>query len=246
MTYINHFSEKSENYRQFRPIYPQALYQYLISLIKKHDLAWDCGTGNGQAAFELANYFAKVIATDISEAQLAAATPNEKIEYIKCPCDRTPIASHSTDLITVAQALHWFPLNEFYDEVKRVAKPGSYIAAWSYSLGKINPAADKIIRELYDGILGDAYWPTERRYIDQEYQTILFPFEKLVTPEFFMEKELNTKELIGYLNTWSAVKEYEKVNGKNPVELIQDSLSQQLGDQTFIMKWSIHLLVGKI
>lgn len=248
MDYINHFGEQSADYLKFRPDYPKELYDYLISLVKANDLAWDCGTGNGQTAAYLANYFKKVIATDINQAQLDVAIKKDNISYFCWPAEKTHIAVDTVDLITISQALHWFNFDAFYDEVKKVSKPEGIIAAWCYSLGKINPELDHIVKKLYEDILGDNYWPKERKYIDEAYETIPFPFKKFQTPYFCIEKKIHLPQLIGYLHTWSAVKEYEKRNHNNPVNLIEQELKDAWGDlkMSHLIHWPIHLLVGVV
>lgn len=245
--YTQHFGEQSANYLQFRPDYPQALYTYLIQLVKERECAWDCGTGNGQAAVKLAEYFNTVIATDINQEQLNAAINKNNIHYLCCAAEKTDIASASVDLITVAQALHWFNLEKFYQEVRRVSKPQGMIAAWCYALGKLNHKMDALITTLYSDILNH-YWPKERRYIDEEYQTLFFPFEKKATPQFHIEKAMDFNQLIGYLNTWSAVKEYQKINQANPIDIIYSDLQKTWGNATaqHTMHWPIYLLVGKV
>lgn len=248
MNYMNHFAEKSGEYRQFRPDYPTELYQYLNNTVNNHELAWDCGTGNGQAAVRLAEYFMQVIGTDINQTQLDVALQRENIRYYCCPAEKTQMLDQSVDLITIAQALHWFHLDAFYEEVNRVVKQDGIIAAWCYSLGKMNDETDHLMRKLYDDILGDQYWPKERRYIDAEYKTILFPFTKIHAPTFMIEKEMNFMQLIGYLNTWSAVKEYQRINQENPINLIYADLQKVWGEdeKVYKMRWAIHLLVGKV
>lgn len=248
MHYTDHFGERSAEYLQYRPQYPAELYRYLSSLAHLHDVAWDCGTGNGQAAIKLADYFKKVVASDVNQAQLNAALRKENISYYCWPAEKTPLADNSVDLITVAQSLHWFNLDEFYKEARRVIKRMSYLAAWCYSLGKINHKIDQVILKLYEEILGDAYWPKERRYIDDEYKTLAFPFGKLTTPEFHIEKKLNFSHLVGYLNTWSAVKEYQLQNEENPINLIFADLQNAWGEANteYVMRWPLHLLVGRV
>lgn len=247
MNYQQHFSDKSANYLQFRPDYPRALYEYLFTLTTSHQLAWDCGTGNGQAARELANYFDNVIATDISHAQLAVAIQKANIIYEVCPAEKTNIIDASVDLIAVAQALHWFDLPAFYEEVRRVLKPQGVLVAWCYSLGSITPEVDEVVRLLYDKMLGDHYWPPQRRYIDHAYSDILFPFPKLQTPQFAIKKALNLMEFIGYLNTWSAVKEFLKQTQQNPVALIFNELQNAWGEAKKVheVTWPLHLLAGR-
>lgn len=248
MKYTNHFGNRSSDYLQFRPNYPDSLFVYLAGLAKSHDTAWDCGTGNGQAAIELSQYFTQVIATDINQAQLDIAPKIDNISYYHCPAEKTHIPNASIDLITVAQALHWFDFTHFFNEVRRVAKPEGIIAAWSYSLGTITPEIDNIIQKLYFEILGDEYWPKERRYVDKGYKTIPFPFSKIVPPEFQIVKEMDFAQLLGYLATWSAVKEYQKRNQINPLGLIISDLEKAWGDpeSTHFMTWPIHLLVGAV
>ena len=244
MKYINHFGEQSGNYLQFRPDYPANLYEFILSLVTERQLAWDCGTGNGQAAAILAEYFTDVIATDINEAQLAVAVKKNNISYYAWPAEKTEIKSGSVDLITIAQALHWFNFAAFYAEVKRVAKPKAIIAAWCYALIDIDPAINAIINKLYNDILGDHYWPKERRYIDEEYKTIPFPFIDIPSPVFNIQKKINFEQLIGYLNTWSAVKEYAKQNGQNPIELIYPELHKAWGMKQRQVSWPIYLKTG--
>ncbi|MBV9575751.1 MAG: class I SAM-dependent methyltransferase [Gammaproteobacteria bacterium] len=248
MRYINHFGEKSREYLQFRPTYPHELYQYLTKLAVEHHYAWDCGTGNGQAAVELATYFQQVIGTDVNQAQLEVAVKKSNIRYVCCAAEATQIENNTVNLISIAQALHWFNFDGFYREVRRVAKSDCIIAAWCYSLGSINKKIDTIIKKLYNEILGDEYWPPERRYIDNAYHTIPFPFAKIVSPYFTMEKEMQFSDLIGYLHTWSAIKAYQKKNQTNPVDLLEADLKTAWGDITHkhIMHWPLHLLVGKV
>lgn len=248
MEYIKHFDQQSENYLLFRPTYPESLYSYLMGLVKEKDCAWDCATGNGQVAVSLADHFKEVIATDLSQAQLEQAPEHERIKYYCCPADKTSIKTSSVDLITVAQALHWFNFDSFYKEVRRVSKPAACIAVWCYSLGKLHNGTDLLIEELFNKILGKEYWPPERRYIDESYQTIPFPFEKIRTPEFIMEKEVNLGQLAGYLNTWSAVKEYQKRNQRNPVEFILPELEASWGEPhtEYTIRWPLHLLAGYV
>jgi len=247
LTYQDHFAENSSQYLEHRPQYPDELFDFITSLVPEKTLVWDCGTGNGQAALALAQRFKQVVASDINQAQLDVAPQKANIEYHCWPAEKTALLDNSVDLITVAQALHWFDLEKFYQEVKRVAKPAGVIAVWCYSLGKISPAIDKIYRDFYFNIVGE-YWPMERRYIDEKYQTILFPFTRVPTPQFTLQKELTLQQLIGYLNTWSVVKSYQKQHHANPIDLIYRQLVSAWGSSNDkkIMQWPVHLICGKI
>lgn len=247
--YMNHFGDKATEYQQFRPHYPNALFQYLVNLTENQECAWDVGTGNGQAAVALSPYFKEIIATDLKQGQLDAAPQKENIRYIACPAEKTSLPDHSVDLITVAQALHWFDLDKFYQEVRRVIKPGGIFSAWCYTLAKISPDIDVLVNHLYSDVLGDAYWPKERHYIDDAYQTISFPFEHIQTPKFMIERSLSLSQWIGYLNTWSALQEYkDKNNGENPLDFIMNDLQKAWGDseKTYVTKTPLYLLATKV
>lgn len=248
MDYIQHFAHNPADYLKYRPDYPVALFEYLAGLCAGCETAWDCGTGSGQAAVALAGYFSKVVASDVNQDLLNIALQKHNLSYYCWPAEQTELKKSSIDLVTVAQALHWFDLNSFYEEAKRVAKPHAIIAVWCYSLGSMTPVIDKVVQKLYHDILGNAYWPKERRYIDSGYKTIPFPFKKIKSPPFEAQKNFNYSALIGYLRTWSAVKEYQLKNEQDPVSLILPELETAWGDvdKTYTMHWPIHLLVGKL
>lgn len=246
--YISHFNQGSSQYLLCRPDYPSALFDYLTELVDRNISVWDCGTGTGQAAKALAERFPKVIATDINQSQLDAAVKMNNIEYLCTPAEHTPIQSGSIGLVTIAQSLHWFNFPLFYNEVKRVSNHDGIIAAWCYSLGSFNNSLDELIKKLYFDILGAEFWPKERFYIDEQYLTIPFPFTKLKSPEFKIRKNINFNQLIGYLSTWSAVKEYQTRQQLNPIDLIFNELKSNWGDVNteFEIVWPLHCLVGKI
>lgn len=246
--YINHFNQQSGQYLLCRPDYPGELFDYLTQLVDASATVWDCGTGNGQAAKELASRFSKVIATDINQSQLDVAAQLKNINYICSSAEHTPITTGSISLVTIAQALHWFNFPAFYQEVKRVSSPDGVIAAWCYSLGTFGNDLDDIIKKLYYEILGAEFWPKERFYIDEHYQTIPFPFTPIVGPQFYINKKLTFSQFIGYLSTWSAVKEYQLRQQKNPIELVYDDLQSHWGDINSgqIIHWPLHCLFGRV
>jgi SAM-dependent methyltransferase len=247
MNFKDHFSKQSADYAKYRPHYPTALFEYLASLAPARKVAWDCGAGSGQAALGLAPYFDLVIATDPSEKQIHHAAAHEKIKYVVAPAEHTDIAPQTVDLIAVAQALHWFDFARFYAEARRVAQPRGIIAVWFYNLLHTEPAVTEIINEYYFDIVG-AYWPPERKLIEEEYRTIPFPFVETKTPAFNLEAEWNLHELIGYLNTWSATQKYISENGGNPIENIFARLATAWGsaENTKRIEWPLNLRVGKL
>jgi len=219
----DNFSTQSGLYKKFRPVYPQVLYDYVLSFVKNKNTAWDCATGNGQVAGVLAEHFDKVYATDISRNQLNNAVQKENIEYKRCPAEDTPFPSHTFDLITVGQALHWFDFEQFFEEVKRVAKPGATMAAWGYALMNINAEVDALVYKLYEDIVG-TYWDFERKYVEDHYANIPFPLDNVQQKDFTIAVQWNLSHLIGYLNSWSSVQHYIRQHNENPVDQIVDKL----------------------
>lgn len=240
----DNFSTDSDKYSRFRPVYPASIFHYIDNLVKTKDRAWDCGTGNGQVAVELSRIFSKVEATDISENQLKNAVVSPKITYTLQPAERTNFPNDHFDLVTVAQAVHWFNFFEFYKEVKKCLKPGGIIFIIGYGLMKSNPATDRIITYFYEKVIGP-YWDPERHYLDEGYKNIPFPFEELAAPEFVLEVEWKVEHLIGYLNTWSAVKHYIKKEGINPVNFIAEDLQKSFGEKGKI-RFPILKRVGRV
>ena len=215
----DNFSNQSNLYAIYRPTYPPELYSFLYNELNDFSNAWDCATGNGQMAVALSAKFKNVYATDISEKQINNATKKENIIYKIEAAEKTHFANDFFDLITEAQALHWFNFELFYKEVKRVIKNDGLFAAITYTLCKTNDATDDVLKYFYEEITMP-YWDSERKYIDEKYQTIPFPFEEIKTPEFEMVVEWKREQMIGFLNTWSAVQHYIKKNKNNPVEII--------------------------
>ena len=242
----DNFSNQALLYAQYRPTYPPALFEYLAGFVANKNTAWDCGTGNGQSAVALSKYFKKVIATDISSKQIDNAEKAVNIYYSVQPSEHTNIESSSVDLITVAQAIHWFDFEKFYAEVKRVAAQNAFIAVWAYSLLKIEGTIDEIISDYHFNFLGN-YWDAERKYVDDEYKNIPFPFNQINTPPFFIEKYWSLTELEGYLNTWSALQKYIAAKGYNPVPGLINSIKPYWGSQEKRkIIFPIHLLLGAI
>jgi SAM-dependent methyltransferase len=216
------FSSHAKLYASFRPSYPEALYDFLLMHVKERGTAWDCATGNGQAAGILAKYFRKVHATDISEKQLKEAVRADNIYYEVSAAEKTTFPDHDFDLITVAQALHWFDVANFYQEVKRVGKPGALLAVWGYNLLSIEAEIDPLIRHFYRDVVGP-YWDPARKLVDEAYRTIDFPFREIEPPALAIELDWNLAQLQGYLESWSATQNYIKANSRNPVsDVIHD------------------------
>jgi ubiquinone/menaquinone biosynthesis C-methylase UbiE len=245
-TFKDLFSTQSLVYSQFRPGYSDELFDDLQTLTEGHSQAWDAGTGNGQAAQKLIKHFDHVIATDPSEKQIAQAMQNSKITYLVEPAEKTSIKNESVDLITVAQAFHWFKQPEFFAEVKRVAKPNAVLALWCYELAMINPTVDAEVMKLYEGVLGP-YWEKDRKLVEEGYQNVQIPFTEIKVPKFQLHAEWSFEHLIGYLGTWSALQTYIKKNNSNPLEVAYAGLKKSWGeDATKPVTWNLGLRVVRI
>jgi len=247
MKFKDYFSKQASEYTKYRPHYPEALYEYLATLVCSRQRAWDCATGSGQAALGLTPYFEQIIATDASKRQIANAIEHSKIAYFVAPAEKPDIEAASIDLIVVAQALHWFDLNRFYAEARRVSKPGGVLAAWSYSLLRIARDIDSLLDKFYTEVVGP-FWPPERKFVDDKYQSIPFPFAELDVPQFKMESKWSLERLIGYLGTWSAVQNFKDKHNTDPIELIIKDLIRAWDrpqDEKEI-HWSINMRVGRI
>ena len=247
MNFEDHFSELAESYSRYRPSYPKKLFAYLASICKQHQLAWDCGTGNGQAAISLADYFDKIIATDASKEQLEQSSKHPKIIFKNEPAEKVSVENSSTDLVTVASAVHWFNFEKFYSEVNRVLKPDGIIAVWGYHLFTIAPEIDKLLIKYYREILKD-YWPEQFHYVDNRYADLPFPFDELIPPELEMITEWDLNQVAGFLSSWSGTKIFQQKRGYHPLAEIWDELKKEWGVEKLRRKinWTLYLRVGKV
>ncbi len=189
-TFEDHFSKWAQDYARYRPTYSGELFDYLAALSPSRTLAWDCGTGNGQAARELARRFDRVLATDASAGKIAQAAAQDSIEFRVERAEDVELQPSSVDLITAAQAVHWFDLESFYRVVRRIARPGGILAVWMYHLPAITPSIDKALDEYYTRVVA-GYWPERFHYVDERYQTLPFPFDEIRSPEFIMLTDWN-------------------------------------------------------
>jgi SAM-dependent methyltransferase len=246
MTFKDHFSGHARDYAESRPTYPPDLFAYLADLAPGRELAWDCGTGNGQAAVGLAPHFRRVVATDASRRQVAEAPHDDRISYLVAPAERAPLPDASVDLITVALALHWFDLAAYYDEVRRVARPGGVLACWFYNLQQVSPEVDAVVVRLFRDVLGP-YWPPEIGHIAAGYRTIPFPFDRIEPPPFRMSRRWDLAGFLDYMGTWSAARRYRDQTGADPFDAVRADLETAWGDPSLEREaaWPLQLLVGR-
>lgn len=241
----DNFSTQSDNYAKYRPTFPIEFFEFLKSKLTSKINAWDCGTGNGQIAFEIAKTFEHVEATDISSAQIKNAVTADNIHYSIQAAESVNFENNFFDLIIVGQAIHWFDFEKFYSEVKRTSKNDTIICAVGYGKLKISPSIDSIINHFYTEIIGP-YWDAERKYIDENYQTIPFPFKEIIPPNFEQTYLWNLDNLIGYLNTWSAVKHFISSNRYNPVNDLRNELKEVIGSEKVRVHFPILLRMGYV
>lgn len=243
------FSAQAATYAAIRPDYPPALFDFLRSLVDHHRLAWDCATGNGQAAEALAAFFEHVIATDASEQQLAHARANPRIEYRAATAEASGLADATVDLVTVAQALHWFDRDRFYAEAKRVLVPGGVLAVWSYGDAWIadDAAIDTALQQFNHVTLG-AYWPAGRGLVGSAMRQLPFPFAETSAPPIDIVRNWTLDEFAQYLRSWSSRAAYLKRHGTDPVSPFIETLRPLWGDRDtrHEMRWEITMRVGRV
>lgn len=246
-SFEDHFSAQSEEYARYRPRYPDELFAYLASLAPGRRLAWDCGTGSGQAAVDLARRFDRVVATDASPDQIAHAATHARIEYRVEPAEEAGLEPGSVDLVTVANAAHWFDLPKFYQVVRRVAAVDGILAVWMYHLPVIDPAIDRILFRYYKEVLGD-YWPERIHYLDERYRTLPFPFIELDPPQFEARAEWDLHQLTGFLESWSAAQRYRAEHKHNATRVVWPELLESWGDaqRRRPIQWPLYLRVGRV
>jgi SAM-dependent methyltransferase len=224
------FGTVAREYADFRPGYPAELFAWLARSVTSRDAAWDCGCGSGQASVALAAHFTRVFATDASPEQIAAAQPHPRVEYAVASAERSGLADASADLVTVAQALHWFDVPAFYEEAARVARPGALLAIWTYPRPELeHPDLDRVFRDFHANVVGP-YWPPGRRHVEANYSTLPGPaesgwFSELQPPAFGLALDWSLDHLAGYAASWSATARYRKEQGTDPVPSFRSRLA---------------------
>jgi len=241
----DNFSAQAKTYAAYRPNYSQEFIDHIASFVKDKEIALDVATGNGQVAVKLAKHFNTVYATDISQKQLDNAIPADNIIYKMERAEQTSFGDKMFDLITVAQAIHWFDFEAFYKEVYRILKPDGLFVVMGYGLFSTNPESDRLIHHLHENILG-GYWDPERRYVDENYQTIPFPFEEMEGRQFYETFTWTFEHLLGYIESWSAVQHYIRKNGSDPVNLIRDKLKESWAKSDGTAVFPLLLRLGKL
>ena len=245
MPQLDRFSAQAAAYARYRIDYPPELYAWLLPLVPRRGRAWDCATGNGQVAAVLASYFEQVEATDLSANQLSHAPVRPNVRYQVASAEHTPFPDQHFDLITVAQAVHWFAPDAYHQEVRRVAWPGALLAEWGYGLVQVSPEINPLIQHFYRAVMGP-YWDANRWHIDDEFSRIPFPFMAVRHQHFEVRRQWSGAWFLDYLRTWSSVANYEKQHGHDPVALLADELLSRWGGSERAVTFSVFVRAGRV
>lgn len=244
--FSDHFSGHADRYAIARPTYPESLFTWMASACSGRAYAWDAGCGNGQAASRLATHFERVLATDPSAAQIQHAIAQARVEYRVEPAERCSAPPNSFDLVSVAQAVHWFDHPAFFAEVQRVARPGALFVAWGYDLVRVTPTIDVLLDAFHAEV--QTYWPPQRAWVVTHYETLPFPFAPIAMPQFAMSHEWPLSRLVRYLETWSALQRYRQVTGKDPIPELEQDLAEVWGDASALrrIEWPLFGRAGRV
>jgi ubiquinone/menaquinone biosynthesis C-methylase UbiE len=245
--FTDHFGSVSGAYAHYRPSYPAPLFDWLAGVAPARQRAWDCATGTGQAAIGLAAHFAEVVATDASASQLAAARPHPRVHYRLAAAESSGLEADSLDLVTVAQAVHWFDQPRFFAEVARVLSPGGVLAVWSYGIPELEgEGPDALLQHFYAAIVGP-YWPPEKALVESGYRDLVLPFESLEAPPFAMEADWTLEQVLGYCASWSASARYRAALGHDPLERLAPALAAAWGETALgrRIRWPLTLKASR-
>jgi SAM-dependent methyltransferase len=242
----DHFSSRAAEYARYRPGYPSELFAWFAGLVERRRVAWDCATGNGQAAVGLAAHFDRVVATDLSRQQLAQAARHPGVTYCLTAAERSCLASAAVDLTAVGQAIHWFDFEAFYTELRRVSRPRAVLAVWTYHRLEASPEVYAALTRFRSRV--ERFWPPERKWVEERYLTLPFPFEEIEAPVFTHEEEWDLERLMGYLGTWSAASRYRAATGHDPLAEAREEMAAAWGDpaQARRLRWPLHLRAGRV
>lgn len=245
MGFKDHFSRQSAAYSRYRPAYPESLVEFVAAQAPGRQAAVDCATGNGQAAVALAGHFGTVLAVDGSSSQLSRARPHPRVHYAAAFAERLPLRDRSVQLVTAAQAAHWFDFDRFHAECRRVLVPDGVVALWTYEKFRVNDAVDAVIDDFYVNVVGRD-WPPERRYVEQGYRTLPFPWRELPAPAFELETAWELEQVMGYLATWSSVQRCKERTGHDPLPALEPRLAALWPRSVALrLRWPIHLRIGR-
>lgn len=239
----DHFSPLAGAYARGRLRYPANLYSFLADLCPAHELAWDCATGTGQAATGLARHFDQVVATDLSPELLALAPTLPRISFRPGLAEDSGLPAASADLITVAQAVHWFDLERFEQEARRVLKPGGILAVWGYLWPRVDPTVDQHL-ELLKATLAP-WWPDRSALLHGEYRDLALSLPELKAPSFAATAQWKAEDYLAHLRSWSAVRYFREAQGMDPTEPLAEKLGRCWNAAAKAVHWPLALRIYK-
>lgn len=243
----DHFSGHAESYAAHRPGYPPELAEALAGLAFRGRLAWDVGCGPGRLTVHLAGRFRLVLGTDASRRQLAEADPAPGVRYVRALAEEAPIASGAADLITAAQAAHWFEIERFYEEARRVAAPEASLALVTYDRPRVVEEVDGLLDRFHDMVL-EGHWSPRRRHVDSRYSTLPFPFEEVPVAVPDIREEWTASPFLAYVETWSGTRALEAAGGRERIDRFREGLVSAWGgaDRTRAVRWPLTVRAGRV
>ena len=246
VTFKDHFSQVAAGYAAHRPVYPLELVQRLAALVRTPELAWDAGCGSGQLSRQLADRFQRVVATDASSAQIAAAPAHPRIEYRLERAEESGLRARSVDLCAAAQSAHWFDLDRYYAEVRRVSRPGGVIALVTYAWMSVGPEVDAVLAAFRHEI--GPWWPPERQPVDELYGALAFPFDEVEVAPLDMVARWTVADLAGHLATWSSSQALVRAEGPERLEALLKPLREAWGEPASVrtVRWPLGMRVGRV
>jgi SAM-dependent methyltransferase len=245
-SFPDHFSALAAEYARYRPGYSDQLIDWVADQAPRRHTVWDCGCGSGQATVALARRFDRVIATDASREQVRRVPESPAVRRVAATAEDSGLRPDSCDAVVVAQALHWFDLPRFWQEVGRTARPGALFAAWSYGMPTFaDHGMNALVAQLHNDVLG-AYWPIERGQVLNRYRDIVTPFMPVAVPSFAMHATWSLEAFAGYLRSWSAVRRYVDAHGFDPVAPVAAALHADWGDRALAIEWPLAVVAGRV
>jgi len=244
MTKNDNFSKQAQYYAKYRPSYPKEMYLQIMAYVKERACAWDCGTGNGQVAVALSEFFKTIYATDISFGQLQNSYKKNNIHYSQSSAESVVFKENTFDLVTIAQAIHWFDFSRFYQEVNRVLKNNSIIAVIGYGKLQTDESVNQKLSDFFEEMFG-LYFTKNRKYVDEQYKTIPFPFDVIGEYEYMSTYNWELQDLQGYLYSWSSVQRFIDDKGKDPTVKLINSISINWENSKEV-RFPVFLKLGRI
>lgn len=239
------FDLVAQGYSRFRPNCPARLIEIVVEHCAATRWAWEPGCGSGQVTPCLAACFDEVLATDPAEHAIARCPSLERVRFEVGSAEQCALPDGSVDLVVSGQAAHWFDMETFAAEVRRVAAPGGIVAVWCYDLPRVNTAIDVVVDRLYFDVLAGC-WAGGRNHIDTRYANLHFPFEERSVDVPPYEAQWAVEGMLGYLRTWSAGVAYTQAGRGDAVGEVEKDLRSSWGDRVRAVHWPVAIRLGVV